>query len=44
MTYESEDKGAFFKPENIASELGLSYRAVMDNFHYLGSGQVWKDG
>jgi hypothetical protein len=44
MTYESEDKGAFFKPENIANELGLSYRAVMDNFHYLGSGQVWKDG
>jgi hypothetical protein len=44
MTYESQDKGAFFKPENIASELGLSYRAVMDNFHYLGSGKVWKDG
>jgi len=44
MTYESEDKGAFFKPENIANELGLSYRAVLDNFHYLGSGQVWKDG
>jgi hypothetical protein len=44
MTYESDDKGAFFKPENIATELGLSYRAVLDNFHYLGSGQVWKDG
>jgi len=43
MTYESEDKGAFFSPENIASELGLSYRAVLDNFHYLGSGLVWKD-
>lgn len=44
MTYESDDKGAFFKPENISNELGLSYRAVMDNFHYLGSGKVWKDG
>jgi hypothetical protein len=44
MTYESQDKGAFFTPENIANELGLSYRAVMDNFHYLGSGKVWKDG
>lgn len=44
MTYESQDKGAFFTPENIANELGLSYRAVMDNFHYLGLGQVWKDG
>jgi len=44
LTYESADKGAYFKPENIASELGLSYRAVMDNFHYLGSGLVWKAG
>jgi len=43
LTYESDDKGAFFKPQNIASELGLSYRAVMDNFHYLGIGLVWKD-
>ena len=44
MTYESTDKGAFFKPENIASELGLSYRAVMDNFHYLRTGRIWHDG
>jgi hypothetical protein len=44
MTYESTEKGAFFKPEHIASELGLTYRAVMDNFHYLGTGQVWRDG
>lgn len=44
MTYESTDKGAFFKPENIASELGLSYRAVLDNFHYLGIGRVWREG
>lgn len=44
MTYESDAKGAFFAPENIASELGLSVRAVLDNFHYLGSGLVWKKG
>lgn len=44
LTYESADKGAYFKPENIANELGLSYRSVMDNFHYLGSGLVWKAG
>jgi len=44
ITYESSDKGAFFKPENISSELGLTYRAVMDNFHYLGDGLVWRDG
>ena len=41
ITYESEVKGAYFTPENISNELGLSYRAVMDNFHYLGSGLVW---
>jgi hypothetical protein len=41
ITYESDAKGAYFARENISSELGLSYRAVMDNFHYLGSGLVW---
>jgi len=44
MTYESQDKGAYFSPANISAELGLSYRAVLDNFHYLSSGLVWKDG
>ena len=44
MTYESQDKGAYFSRENISAELGLSYRAVLDNFHYLSSGLVWKDG
>jgi len=43
ITYESADKGAYFTPANISAELGLSYRSVMDNFHYLGSGLVWKD-
>lgn len=41
ITYESDAKGAFFNRENIANELGLTYRAVLDNFHYLGSGLVW---
>jgi hypothetical protein len=44
MTYESQDKGAYFSRENISAELGLSYRAVLDNFHYLSSGLVWKNG
>lgn len=44
LTYESEDKGAFFKSAHISAELGLSTRAVMDNFHYLGVGLVWRDG
>ena len=44
ITYESSAKGAFFKPENISNELGITYRAVMDNFHYLGEGLVWRDG
>ena len=41
ITYESDARGAYFTRENIANELGLTYRAVMDNFHYLGSGLVW---
>ena len=44
MTYESDDKGAFFSRENISAELGLTYRAVLANFHYLSSGLIWKDG
>jgi len=44
ITYESLDKGAFFNRENISKELGLTYRAVLDNFHYLGDGLVWRDG
>ena len=44
ITYESSDKGAFFKPENISNELGITYRAVMENFHYLGEGLVWRNG
>jgi|694.fasta_scaffold24390_11 hypothetical protein len=44
ITYESSDKGAFFKPENISNELGITYRAVLDNFHYLGDGLVWRGG
>lgn len=43
LTYESADKGAYFTQENISAELGLSIRSVMDNFHYLGVGLVWKD-
>jgi hypothetical protein len=44
MTYESSAKGAYFNRENISKELGLTYRAVLDNFHYLGDGLVWRDG
>jgi len=44
ITYESSAKGAFFNRENISNELGLTYRAVLDNFHYLGDGLVWRDG
>jgi hypothetical protein len=44
ITYESPGKGAFFTRDHISTELGLTYRAVLDNFHYLGDGLVWRDG
>ena len=44
ITYESSGKGAFFTRDHISTELGLTYRAVLDNFHYLGDGLVWRDG
>jgi hypothetical protein len=30
--------------KTLAKELGLSNRALLENLHYLGDGQVWRDG
>ena len=28
----------------MAKELGLSNRTLLENLHYLGDGQLWRDG
>jgi hypothetical protein len=44
IEYHSEDKGVFVSFKTLAKELGLSNRALLENLHYLGDGQVWRDG
>ena len=44
IEYHSEDKGVYVAFKTLAKELGLSNRALLENLHYLGDGQVWRDG
>ena len=44
IEYYSEAKGVFVSFPTLAKELGLSKRALLENLHYLGDGQVWRDG
>lgn len=44
IEYHSKDKGVFVSFKTLAKELGLSNRALLENLHYLGDGQVWRDG
>jgi hypothetical protein len=44
IEYYSEAKGVYVSFKTLAKELGLSKRALLENLHYLGDGQVWRDG
>ena len=44
IEYYSEAKGVYVSFETLAKELGLSKRTLLENLHYLGDGQVWRDG
>jgi hypothetical protein len=44
IEYYSETKGVYVAFKTLAKELGLSNRALLENLHYLGDGQVWRDG
>ena len=44
IEYYSETKGVYVAFKTLARELGLSNRALLENLHYLGDGQVWRDG
>ena len=44
IEYYSEAKGVYVSFKTLAKELGLSNRALLENLHYLGDGQVWRDG
>lgn len=44
LQYHSEARGVFVKFADLAKELALSNRALLENLHYLGDGQIWRDG
>lgn len=44
LQYHSEAKGVFISFNTLANELGLGKRSLLENLHYLGDGQVWRDG
>jgi hypothetical protein len=43
IEYYSEAKGVYVANKTLAKELGLSNRTLLENLHYLGDGQVWRD-
>jgi hypothetical protein len=44
IEYFSEAKGVYATNKTLAKELALSDRTLLENLHYLGDGQLWRDG
>ena len=44
IEYYSKDKGVYVANTTLAKELGLRKRTLLENLHYLGDGQLWRDG
>lgn len=44
IEYFSEAKGVYATNKTLAKELALSNRTLLENLHYLGDGQLWRDG
>jgi hypothetical protein len=44
IEYHSDDKGVYVANTTLAKELALSNRTLLENLHYLGDGQVWRNG